>query len=74
MLLKIRFVGLLLFLVGLGLIIRPDWVGFDVTSEDVFEAVESRVRWGFILVLGLAFLLYTRLKPWPVPPYPQDEN
>ena len=66
MVLKIRFVGLLLFLVGLGLIIRPDWVGLSVSTESVFAAAESRVRWGFILVLGLAFLLYTRLKPWPV--------
>ncbi|MCB9545275.1 MAG: DUF4345 family protein [Myxococcales bacterium] len=66
----VRVLGLVLAAVGVVAAIAPGWFGpltrYPQPPADVFEVVESRVRGGMILGVGLIFLAVPALRPWTV--------
>ena len=64
----LRILGLVLAAVGIMATIFPGWFGpltrFPNPPVDVFEVIESRVRGGMVLGVGLTFIAVTSLRPW----------
>ena len=61
---------LCMVLVGVGVVvsISPDWFGSltggPEPSQDIYNAIERRVRGGMVLGVGLIFIAVTALRPW----------
>ncbi|MEM6931205.1 MAG: hypothetical protein AAF602_30015 [Myxococcota bacterium] len=58
--------GLIIAVVGVVASVFPDWFGplTGAPTEDVFEAVERRVRGGMVLGVGMILIGVTTLRPW----------
>ena len=63
-----RILGFVLAAVGVTAAVFPGWFGpltrFPTPPVDLFEVIESRVRGGMVLGVGLAFIAVTALRPW----------
>lgn len=65
-----RILGVVLTVVGLAVAVFPAWFGplteWPKPPNDVFEAIERRVRGGMILGVGWVFIAVPALRPWSI--------
>jgi len=65
---RFRILGFVLAAVGVAASVFPGWFGpltrFPNPPVDIFEVIESRVRGGMVLGVGLTFIAVTALRPW----------
>jgi hypothetical protein len=60
----LRSLGVFLIIVGLILICYPELIGQTSMPTDAFSSIEQRIKWGFLIGLGILLLLHHQLKPW----------
>tara|TARA_R110002012_G_scaffold301797_1_gene502335 strand:+ start:62669 stop:63031 length:363 start_codon:yes stop_codon:yes gene_type:complete len=56
--------GVILLIVGLILVHRPGLVSPHPIPTDPYQVIEKRVRWGFVIGLGLLLLFHHSWTPW----------
>jgi len=56
--LLLKITGIVLLIAGFTLAIKPDLSGKFQTSIDGYQMIEKRVKWGFLIGLGLFLLFY----------------
>lgn len=63
-----RIFGFVLAAVGVVAAVFPAWFGpltrFPNPPVNIYEVIESRVRGGMLLGVGLCFIAITALRPW----------
>jgi hypothetical protein len=59
-----RILGFAILIAGVVLSCNPEFVSNKPVPEDVFEAVERRIKWGVVVGFGLLFIFHTQLRPW----------
>lgn len=62
MLLKIS--GVILLMAGLILTYSPELISTHPIPTDPYQVIEKRVRWGFVIGLGLLLLFHHPGTPW----------
>jgi len=60
----LQVVGFMLLLAGIILTYNPELVSSKPISEDTFRAIERRVRWGFLIGLGMLLMFHHQIKPY----------
>lgn len=60
----LKILGILLFITGFSLTLKPDFVGKFPASIDAYQMIEKRVRWGFLVGLGLFLTFYSNWNSW----------
>ena len=59
-----KAIGLIAIAAGVVLAWNPELVSSQPIPEDLFEAVERRMRWGLPIGIGILLLYHDQLKPW----------
>lgn len=59
-----KIVAGLLVIAGLVLAIYPELISNKPIPDSTFEAVERRIHWGYLIGIGVLFLIHFQLKPW----------
>jgi hypothetical protein len=60
----LQVVGFILLLSGAIFTYNPELVSSKTIPDDAFRAVERRVRWGFLIGLGMLLVFHHQIKPY----------
>jgi len=60
----LQVAGIIILLLGVFLAYNPELVSSKPIPEDTFRAIERRVRWGFLIGLGLLLMFHHQVKPY----------
>ncbi len=60
----LQVAGFILLLSGVVLSYTPELVSSKPIPEDTFHAIERRVRWGFLIGLGMLLMFHHQVKPY----------
>lgn len=60
----LQIVGVVILLLGVILSYNPELVSNKPIPEDAFQAVERRVRWGFLMGAGMLLIFHHQITPY----------
>ena len=60
----LQVAGIIILLVGVFLTYNPELLSSKPIPEDTFRAIERRVRWGFLIGLGMLLMFHHQVKPY----------
>ncbi|WP_394245657.1 hypothetical protein [Vibrio astriarenae] len=60
----LQVVGFIILLLGGILSYNPELVSNKPIPEDTFQAVERRVRWGFVMGIGMLLMFHHQITPY----------
>jgi len=60
----LKILGILLFVAGFLLTLKPDLMGKFPASVDAYQMIEKRVRWGLFIGLGLFLTFHSNWNSW----------
>lgn len=60
----LQVVGVIILLLGAILSYNPELVSNKPIPEDAFQAVERRVRWGFLMGVGMLLIFHHQITPY----------
>lgn len=60
----LRILGFTLIITGLIFTIKPEIISQNPLPTDVFQSIEQRIKWGFLIGLGILFLFHHKFRPW----------
>ncbi|PWQ96922.1 DUF4345 family protein [Leucothrix pacifica] len=60
----LQVAGFIILLLGFVLTYNPELVSSKPIPEDTFQAVERRVRWGFLIGFGVLLMFHHQVKPY----------
>lgn len=64
MILFLKIIGAVLLIAGCVLIYNPNIISKIPLSENPYQIIEMRVKWGFLIGLGLLFLFFNQWNDW----------
>ena len=60
----LQIAGCILLLSGVILTYNPELVSSKPIPEDTFQAVERRIRWGFLIGFGMLLIIHHQVNPY----------
>lgn len=60
----LKILGILFFIAGFLLTLKPDLLGKFSSSIDAYQMIEKRVRWGLLVGLGLFLVFNSNWNSW----------
>ncbi|RXG32339.1 DUF4345 family protein [Leeuwenhoekiella marinoflava] len=60
----LKIIGTVLLIAGCVLTYKPNLISNIPLSENPYQMIEVRVKWGFLIGLGILFIFYTQWSDW----------
>ncbi|GEA58826.1 DUF4345 family protein [Vibrio comitans] len=60
----LQVAGFIVLLLGAVLSYNPELVSSKPIPEDTFQAIERRVRWGFVMGIGMLLMFHHQVSPF----------
>ncbi len=64
MAISLKIIGIVLFVAGLVLTCKPNLISKISVQESGYQMIEMRVKWGFIIGLGLYLFFFNDWNSW----------
>lgn len=64
MMFLLKFLGCILFFVGLALVLKPNFFSTSSANMDGYKTIEKRVLWGFLLGISFFLLFFSAWYSW----------